>query len=92
MLSHFDHSDDLFTPTITYGGVNPLNPMLPSSDILSLDDNDICFSSNPTEKNEYKSTAVDDTNGSVNENNQQQQDLFSTFDFPVLSELIRTGR
>jgi len=95
MLFDFEQPEELLTPTINHGCVNELNPILTSSDISSFDDNDIYFSSVPSEKNEYKLTTKDNTNENNDHNHQQQQqqdDLFSSFDFPVLSELSRTGK
>jgi len=91
MLFDFDQSDDLLTPTINHGGVSGMNPILTSSDISLLDDNNIYFSPIPSKKNEYKLTAPNNANENTDNNHQQQQDdLFSTFDFPVLSELSTT--
>jgi len=91
MLFDFDQPEELLTPTINHGCVNEINPILTSSDISSFDDNDIYFSSIPSKKNEYELTTKDNINENSDNNHQQQQDdLFSTFDFPVLSELSRT--
>ena len=84
MLFDFEQSVGLMTPTIIHGGVNDVNPMLTSSHISSLDDQDIYFSSTPPSKN-------------IEHHLQQQQqqpqdDLYVTFDFPVLSEFSRTGK
>jgi hypothetical protein len=86
MLFDFEQPEELMTPIINHGGVSQVNPILTSSDIASLDDHDVYFSSIPSKKNECTLTTKD----TPNENNEQQDDLFSTFDFPVLSELSRT--
>jgi hypothetical protein len=88
MLFDFEQPEELMTPIINHGGVSQVNPILTSSDIASLDDHDVYFSSIPSKKNECTLTTKD----TPNENNEQQDDLFSTFDFPVLSELSRTGK
>lgn len=92
MLFDFEPSDELMTPTIHHVGVPEVNPILTSNGISSLDDNDIYFSSIPSEKNEYQLTTKDHTNEICDNRQQQHEDLFSTFDFPVLSELSRTGK
>jgi hypothetical protein len=93
MLFDFDQPDELLTPNITHGGVNQTNPILTPNDISSFDDNDVYFSSIPSKKNEYELRTKDNpTETSDNNHQQQQDDLFSTFDFPVLSELSRTGK
>jgi len=91
MLFDFNQAKDLFTPPIHYGGFGKLNPLLTSSDLFSLDDNDVRFSSLSSMKNEYELVAKDNINENIDYNHQQQQDdLFSTFDLPVLNELDKT--
>jgi hypothetical protein len=91
MLFDFDQPDELLTPNITHGGVNQTNPILTPNDISSFDDNDVYFSSIPSKKNEYELRTKDNPTETSDDNHQQQQDyLFSSFDFPVLSELSRT--
>ncbi|CAF3412630.1 unnamed protein product [Rotaria sp. Silwood1] len=93
---HFQNNQvgELLTPTINDGDVNsitPINPILPSNDLFSFDDNDICFSSVLSKKNEYELPTKDNMNENSDNNEQQQQyDLFSTFEFPVLNELDKT--
>ncbi|CAF4484816.1 unnamed protein product, partial [Rotaria magnacalcarata] len=69
-----------------------VNPILASSDAFSLDDNDLHFSSPGLKSNEYTFPPTKDNNYENSDNNEQQQqyDLFSTFQFPVLSELDKT--
>ncbi|CAF2627643.1 unnamed protein product [Rotaria sp. Silwood2] len=88
---HFEYHQpgELLTPTINDGhvnSINPINPILTSNDLFSFDDNDICFSSFPPKKNEYQLPMKDNMNEN-SDNNEQQYDLFSTFELPVLSEL-----
>lgn len=87
MLFDFEQSDSLMTPIITLGGVNDINPILTSSNISSLDDQDVCFSStpskNPVNPSKLKENPIE---------SHQSDDLYSTFEFPVLSELSRTGK
>jgi len=90
MLFDFNHSKDLLTPTINYGGVNKINPILTSSDLFPLDDNDVIFSSISSVKNEYELTSKNNTNENNDHNHQQHDDLYSSFDFPVLSELDKS--
>lgn len=78
MLFELEHTNELFTPTITHTGVNEPNPLLTSSQICHLDENDIDFVDEPL-------TELVNLNQS-----DEQQDLFTTFDFPVLNELNRT--
>jgi hypothetical protein len=92
MLFDFNQSKDLSTPTIHYGGVDKINPLLTSSDIFSLDDNDVYFSSILSKKNEHELVTKDNINENIDNHQEQQDDLFSTFDFPVLSELDKTGK
>jgi cyclic AMP-dependent transcription factor ATF-4 len=86
MFFDFNPSTELLTPTINHGGVDKTNPIFASSNASSLDENDDHFPSLPSEKNEYELTTEDNINEN-NDNNQQQDDLFSTFEFPVFSEL-----
>jgi cyclic AMP-dependent transcription factor ATF-4 len=88
MHFEFNQPGDLLTPTINDGGVNR-NPIFSSSDFFQLDENDIHLSSVPSKKNEYELAAKDNINENSdnNEQHQLQEDLFSTFDLPVLSEL-----
>ncbi|CAF4640576.1 unnamed protein product, partial [Rotaria sp. Silwood1] len=93
---HFQNNQvgELLTPTINDGDVNsitPINPILTSNDLFSFDDNDICFSSVLSKKNEYELPTKENMNENSDNNEQQQQyDLFSTFEFPVLNELDKT--
>ena len=91
MLFDFNQSKDLLTPTINFGGVDKVNPIFTSSDIFPLDDNDALFPSVKPGKNEYVSTLKSDLDGNNDYHQQQQDELFSTFDFPVLSELEKSG-
>lgn len=78
------------TPTIKDAGVNGVNPMLTSSDLFSLDDNDMHFPSMLTKESGYQ---LPSTNDNIDTDEERQQyDLLSTFDFPVLSELLAAGR
>ncbi|CAF1005259.1 unnamed protein product [Rotaria sordida] len=90
---HFEYPQpgELLTPTINDGGgVNSINPILTSNDLFSFDDNDVCFSSVSSKKNEYELLSKDNINENNDNNEHQQYDLFSTFEFPVLSELDKT--
>lgn len=89
MLFDFNQPTGLLTPTINYGGVNRTNPILTSNNIFQLDENDDHFPSLTPKNNEYNLTTKDNTNEN-SDNNQEQDDLFSTFDFSVLSELDKT--
>lgn len=90
MLFEFEQTSELFTPTIGPGGVNEVNPLLTSSQACRLDENEIDFS----EKQQYELVSGNHSHENSDEppQHQQQEDLFSTFDFPVLTELSRTGR
>jgi len=92
MLFDFNQSKDLLTPPIYHGGVIKNNPILTSSDIFSLDDNDIYFSSTLSKKNEYNLITKNNINENIDDDHQQEQqdDLFSTFELPVLSELDKS--
>lgn len=87
MLFDFEQSDSLMTPITIPGGVNDINPILTSSNIPSFDDQDIYFSSIPSKNHvdpiKLKENPIE---------NHQSDDLYSTFEFPVLSELSRAGR
>ena len=87
MLFDFEQSDSLMTPITIPGGVNDINPILTSSNISSLDDQDGYFSSTPSKNfvnpSKLKENPIE---------NHQSDDLYSTFEFPVLSELSRTGK
>jgi len=87
MYFNFEQSDELLTPLVDHVGVNPF---LTTNDLSSVDDRDICFSSIPSKKTEYGVTSKDHSNEDNELHQQQQDDLFSSFDFPVLSELSRT--
>ncbi|CAF0830033.1 unnamed protein product [Adineta steineri] len=86
MHFQFNQSTDLLTPIIHHGGVNKRNPIFTSEDVFLSDDNDVQFSSMMSKKNEHL-LASEDIPYENNDNNQQQDDLFSTFDLPVLSDL-----
>jgi len=90
MLFDFNQSKDLLTPPIHFGGADKINPLLTSSDLFSLDDKDVCFSSVLLKQNEHQVEPKDNINENIDYHQQQQDDLFSTFDFPVLSELDKT--
>jgi len=85
-----DQSEDLLTPTINDGGVNNINLTLTSSDILSLDDIDMYLSSISSKLNEYQLPTKDNLNESSYNNTQQQDDIYSSFDFPVFDEFDKT--
>jgi len=91
MLFELDQTEELLTPTITDGGVNKINPSLTSSNIFPLDDIDIYLSSIQSKTNEYTSIAKDNINENNDNNNHQHDELFSTFNFPVLSEFDKTA-
>lgn len=84
MLFELEHTNELFTPTITHTGVNEANPLLTSREVCHLDENDIDFA------DEHLTELVNLSQS--HDNSDEQQDLFTTFDFPVLNELNRTGR
>lgn len=90
MLSEFKHPDDLLTPIIIHDGVNSISQLFTSTEEFSVDDNNIYFSSIPSKLSEYELVTKDNTNENSDNKQQEQDDLFSTFDFPVLSELSKT--
>lgn len=93
MLFDYDQTEELMTPNIPHIGVHEINPTLTSNGLSSLDDNDIYFSSIPSEKNNNHLTTKNPINETkTNHQQEQQEDLYSSFDFPVLSELSRTGK
>lgn len=81
MLFELEQTNDLFTPTISRGGVNEVNPVLTSSQVCHHDENEIDLSDEDL-------IELVSLNHSYN-NSDEQQDLFSTFNLPVLDELNR---
>jgi hypothetical protein len=88
-----DQSEELLTPTILCdGSVNKINPTLTSSDNFSLDDNDICFSSIPSKKNEYEMTTKDNMNTNSDNNHQMTDDFFASLHFSDFNEFDKIGK
>jgi hypothetical protein len=92
MLFEFNQAKDLSTPPIHFGGVDKKNPLFASSGLFPFDDIDGYFSSNSPKKEETELVAKDNINENIDNHQQQQDDLFSTFDFPVLTDLDKTGK
>lgn len=86
MLFDFNQPTDLLTPIFHPDGVNKINPILTSRDAYPLDENDVQFSSISSKNMEYQFATKDNLNEN-SDNNQQQDDLLSTFELPALSEL-----
>lgn len=86
MFFELEHTIELLTPTITHTGVSELNPLLTSHQVCHLDDNEIDFNG----EHLTKLVSINHSHDDSDEQHQEQEDLFSTFDLPVLNELNRT--
>jgi len=82
MLFEQYSSQDLLTPSINDGGVNKLNSSLTALDFYLLDDIDAYLS--PTDLKKPKHDLI---NNSFDDNNQYQEDFFSSFDFSELNDV-----
>jgi hypothetical protein len=79
-------SQDLLTPSIIDGGVNKLDSSLTALDFYLLDDINAYLS-----PNDLKKTKDELINNSFDDNNQYQEDFFSSFDLSELNDAEETS-
>ena len=91
---HFesDQFHELLTPTIDSVGVNQNSYILSSNDLFPFDDNEVVFSSNPSEEKSCDLLTKDDTNKNGSTNDDFDYGLLPTFELPTLDEIDKAGK
>ena len=87
MLFEQDHSQELLTPAIFDGGVNPYHTNVPSPDFFLVDYIDAFLP--PVQAKTDKHDLMNDSNDDFS---QHQEDFFSSLDFEDIDPAIYAGR